>query len=96
MKFTPTDATTSNRKGVVGMVTAQVASGGMKCPDCKHPIGIHSAGGCYHEKKNGDLCSCLLCDGEVALLLLPILEKKIAELEQQLADMQEMLLEEQT
>jgi hypothetical protein len=66
----------------------------MKCPDCKHPIDEHSDGGCYHEKKNGDLCSCLLCDGEVARLLLPKLEKRIAELEKELADLNEMLLEE--
>jgi hypothetical protein len=66
----------------------------MKCPSCKHPIDEHSAGGCYHEKKNGDLCSCMLYDGEVALLLLPKLEKKIAELEKELADLNKMLLEE--
>jgi hypothetical protein len=31
--------------------------------------------------KNGDLCSCCLEEGEVALLLLPKLERKIARLE---------------
>jgi hypothetical protein len=93
MKFTPTDATTSNRKGVVGMVTAQVASGEMKCPSCKHTIGAHSAGGCIHEENSGDLCSCMLEEGEVALLLLTKLEKKIAELEKMLVELQDMMLE---
>jgi hypothetical protein len=66
----------------------------MKCPSCKHPIDIHSYGGCYHEKKNGDLCSCLLNEGDVALLLLPKLEKRIKQLEKQLVDLQDMMLEE--
>lgn len=65
----------------------------MKCPECRHPIDSHADGGCHHETR-GDLCACCLEEAEVALLLLPKLERKIARLEKEIADLNEMLLEE--
>ena len=70
MKFTWTDATKSNRKGVVGMVTAQVTSGEMKCPECGHELDEHDHEGCKHIMPNGDECICCLDKGEVALAIL--------------------------
>jgi hypothetical protein len=66
----------------------------MKCPSCKHPMHGHADGGCHFVKKNGDFCPCCLEEGEVALLLLPKLEKRIKQLEKQLVDLQDMMLEE--
>ena len=65
----------------------------MKCPECKHPIDEHGDGGCTHETR-GDLCFCCLEEAEVALLLLPKLARKIARLEKEIADLNEMILDE--
>ena len=65
----------------------------MKCSECKHPMSEHGDGGCTHETR-GDLCFCCLEEAEVALLLLPKLERKIARLEKEIADLNEMILDE--
>jgi len=52
----------------------------MKCSECKHPMSEHGDGGCTHETRD-DLCFCCLGEAEVALALLPKLERKIARLE---------------
>ena len=65
----------------------------MKCSECKHDMSEHGDGGCTHETR-GDLCFCCLEEAEVALALLPRLERKIARLEKEIADLNEMILDE--
>ena len=66
----------------------------MKCPECKHDMDEHSDDGCNHVTKGWDFCFCALGKGEIALLLLPKLARKIARLEKEIADLNEMILDE--
>ena len=49
----------------------------MNCQKCKHPLSEHSNAGCNRTDDNGDFCSCLLTEGDVAEKQVEILRDEL-------------------